>query len=109
MIMIAQEAAVSQDRLWSQIVARVWSDEEFKQRFKNDPRGVLAEHGIDTPEGVDIRVVEDSPEVRHIVLPPPPVDELTDEELIGTTVAYCYSGACGRCGCGCGRCRCNCL
>jgi len=107
-IMIAEETKLSQERLWSQIIARVWADEEFKQSFLSDPRGILAEHGIDMPDGVEIKVVEDTPGVRHFVLPPPPADELTDEELIGDTVAYCYSGGCGRCGCGCGRCACRC-
>jgi hypothetical protein len=106
--MIAQETSVSQARLWSQIVAQVWADEDFKQRFLDNPRGVLAEYGIETPEGVDLRVVEDTPEVRHFVLPPPPAEELTDEPLAGDIVAWCYSGGCGRCGCGCGRCGCRC-
>lgn len=106
--MIAQEAPVSQDRLWSQLIARVWSDEDYKQRLRDDPRGVLAESGIEMPDGVDIRVVEDTANVRHIVLPSPPTDELTDEELFGNSAAYCFSGDCGHCGCGCHRCRCRC-
>jgi len=106
--MIAQEAQVSQARLWSQIIAHAWSDEDFKQRLLDEPRSVLAEHGIEVPDGVDIRVVEDAAEVRHFVLPPPPDDELSDEQLGGDIVAWCYSGRCGHCGCGCGRCGCHC-
>src|SRR5579864_2776164 len=111
--MIAQQPSLSQERLWSQIVARVWSDEDFKERFMLDPRGVLVEHGLDVPEGVDIKVLEDTAKLRHIVLPPIPSDELTDEELVGSSpgVADSYSGwcgACGRCGCGCRRCGCRC-
>jgi hypothetical protein len=106
--MIAQTTPVSQERLWSQLIARVWSDDDFKQRLMVDPRGVLAEFGIEVPEGTDINVVEDTARVRHLVLPPSPANELTDEDLAGSNTAYCYSGDCGRCGCGCVRCRCHC-
>jgi hypothetical protein len=102
--MIAQATPVSQERAWSQVIARVWADEDFKQRLLLDPRGVLAENDIELPPDVDINVVEDSATVRHVVLPPPPSDELTDEELVGKDAAYCFCGACGRCGCGCGGC-----
>jgi hypothetical protein len=105
--MTPQAAPVSQDRIWSQVVARAWSDEDFKQRLIQDPRGVLAEHGADLPDGIDLEVVEDTSTTRHLVLPPPPSDELTDEELVGNSAAYCFSGDCGRCGCGCWRCRCD--
>jgi hypothetical protein len=102
---------MSEERLWSQLVAQVWSDEDFKQRLLSDPRAVLAEHGIDVPEDVEVRVVEDTPRVRHLILPPSPAGELTDEELVGTAVMDSFSGfsgGCGRCGCGCRRCRCRC-
>lgn len=107
--MIAQ---MSQERLWSQVLARVWSDADFKERLIRDPRGVLAEHGIDLPEGHEITVLEDTDTVRHLVLPPAPTEELVDEELVGSPVAgdsfsgWCgWCGSCGRCGCGCRRCR----
>jgi Nitrile hydratase, alpha chain len=102
---------MSEERLWGQVVARAWSDEDFKRRLLADPRAVLAEHGIDVPDDVEVRVVEDTPRVRHFTLPPSPAGELADEELVGTAVMDSYSGDsgnCGRCGCGCRRCRCRC-
>jgi hypothetical protein len=101
-------ATMSQERLWSQVIARTWSDEDFKERFMIDPRGVLAEHGIELPDDADIKVVQDTDTLRHLVLPAAPTDELTDEDLVGSEVAYCWCGDCGRCGCGCVRCRCAC-
>jgi hypothetical protein len=100
-------ATMSQERVWSQLIARVWSDAEFKDRFKRDPRGVLAEEGIELPHDAEIKVVEDTGTVRHLVLPPPPADELIEEDLMGPTVAYCWCGGCGRCGCGCHHCHCG--
>ncbi len=106
--MVAQTALASTERQWGRVIARAWSDEDFKQRLMDDPRGALAECGIDVPDDVDLFVMEDTDKVRHFVLPPPPTDELTDEQLGGSGVAWCYSGHCGRCGCGCGRCGCHC-
>lgn len=93
---------LTQDRTWSQIVARAWTDDEFRGRLIADPRSVLEEHGIETPEGVEIQVMEDTENVRHLILPPSPAEELSEEDLVGSEVAYCYCGFCGRCGhCGC--------
>ena len=102
---------MSQERLWSQLVARAWADEGFKQRLLSDPRGVLTEYGFDVPEGIEVRVLQDTPNVQHLVLPRSPEGELADEELVGTAVADSFSGICGfsgNCGCGCCGCRCRC-
>jgi hypothetical protein len=106
--MIAQTTTASQERTWGQIIARIWIDEDFKSRFMLDPRGVLAEYGIEMPVDIDIHVVEDTDTVRTIVLAPPPDGDLMEEELLEKNAAYCYSGHCGRCGCGCRRCGCYC-
>jgi hypothetical protein len=100
---------VSEDLLWSQIVARAWCDEGFMKRLWSDPRAVLAEHDLEVPPGIEVNVeegtevkVEDTDAVRHFILPGSPPDDLTDEELVGDGVAWCC-GACHGCGC---RCRC---
>jgi hypothetical protein len=68
------------------VVERAWSDEDFKSLLLRDPLAAVAEEGLDIPEavrgcGVRFRVVEDTDEVRHIVLPARPDDELSDLEL----------------------------
>jgi hypothetical protein len=115
---------LSADLLWSQIVARAWCDEGLKQRLLSDPRNVLAEHGIDVPEGIevkvaegeDVKVVEHPDRVLHFTFPLNPPDDLMDEDLLGGVMAGCFSavcaacaacGACGRCACRCS-CRCSC-
>jgi hypothetical protein len=42
---------------YSKIMALSWVDEDYKSRLLNDPRSVLAEAGIATPEGARISVV----------------------------------------------------
>ena len=50
--------------------------------------------------------VDDTATARRFILPASPPQELIEDDLVEGAVAYCYSGACGRCGaCGC-RCRC---
>ena len=99
---------VSQDRLWGQIVARAWSDDDFKRRVLSDPETVFAEYGVELPEGTDVMVLEDTATTRHFVLPVSPDGDLMEEELIGGGSSYDsfsgFCGRCGRCGCGCGGC-----
>jgi len=88
---------------WGLLVARAWSDDDFKRRLMANPAAVLEEFGIETPPGVEWRVVEDGPQVRHLVLPPSPSGELSDEELTCSIGLDSFSGMCGGCGgCGCG-------
>jgi hypothetical protein len=104
---------MSEDMLWSQVVARAWCDEAFMKRLRSDPRNVLAEHGMEVPEGTEVLVeegdevgVEDADEVRRFTFTVCPTDELADEDLLGGAVAW-WCGACGACG-ACGRCACRC-
>ena len=43
------------DKLNSLIVS-CWNDELLKERLMSDPLAVLAEHGIDVPKGVTVKV-----------------------------------------------------
>ena len=107
--MIAQ---ISEELVWSQIVARAWCDDAFMQRLLSDPRAVLAEHGLEGLPGMEVEVVlgtevmvDDTDTVRRFVLPANPSHDLSEEDLVGDAVAWACGG-CGRCGaCGC-RCRC---
>jgi hypothetical protein len=65
-----------------QIIAKAWADEEFKQRFLADARAVLKEEGVDIPDGIEVRVVENTDKVFHMLLPNKPrAKELSDDEL----------------------------
>ena len=67
----------------AEIFAACWKDEAFKARFLSDPKGILREYGVDVPEGIDLRVVENADDCVHITLPVPPADQdnLSDEDL----------------------------
>jgi len=103
------------DYQWGQIVGRAWADEDFNQRLRADPAGVLTEYDLSPPAGLRIKVLEDTDQVpedtdgvMHLVLPgKPSVAELSEEELcnVGGAVAAarCGCGGCHGCG-GCGGC-----
>lgn len=58
------------------------SDPILKKRFLNEPKTVLAEHGIHVPDGMVLEILEDSATVHHLVLPYfSPGNDLTAEEI----------------------------
>ena len=68
----------------AKLFAACWKDEALKARFMSDPKAVLAEYGIDVPDGIGVNVVENSDNTVHITMPAAPAgDELSDEELAG--------------------------
>ncbi len=56
---------------WNKIVAKAWVDEDFKQRLLDDPTTVLREEGVDVPEGMTIKCVENTESQTYMVLPFP--------------------------------------
>ncbi len=63
------------------VVAKAWSDEAFKAKLKGDPRAALAEMGVETPAGTVVKVVEDTADTVHLVLPLAPPGDLSQDEL----------------------------
>lgn len=68
------------ERSFSQVVAQAWSDNDYRQRLLQDPEAVLGERGLTPPAGKQVRIVEDTEDTVHVVLPAKPT-ELTDEQL----------------------------
>ena len=65
------------------LFAACWKDEALKARLMADPKAVLAQHGMDVPDGMDVKVVENAANCVYITMPAAPVGHLTlsDEEL----------------------------
>jgi hypothetical protein len=111
--MIAQ---LSEELVWSQIVAKAWCDEDFMERLLAEPRAVLLEHDLEVPPGTEVEVVlgtevrvDDTGSGLRFTLPAGPSHELSEEDLVVGPVAWCACGACGACGrCGACACRCAC-
>ena len=67
----------------AKLFAACWKDDALKQRFMSDPGAVLAEYGMDVPDGIDVNVVENTDNTVHITMPAPPSGgmDLSDDEL----------------------------
>ena len=63
------------------IVARAWRDPAFKARLLADPHAALKEAGVTVRDGVTVKVVENTDSHFHLLLPPKPSGELSDEAL----------------------------
>jgi hypothetical protein len=71
---------------YDKVVAKAWSDEEFKRTLIADPESVLKENGVEVPEGMEIKVVENTDKLVHVTLPPKPKEgELSDQDLQNVT------------------------
>lgn len=68
------------ESIMQQMVVRCWTDAEFKTQLLADPVAILQTQGVQVPVGVQVRVVQDSDQVVHWVLPSRP-SELSDAAL----------------------------
>ena len=66
-------------RIAADVYERTMTDPEFKAQFIADPAAVLSAAGVEVPEGLTIKVVENSSTTFHVVLPDP--EAITDELL----------------------------
>jgi hypothetical protein len=63
-----------------------------------DPKAVLAEYGMDLPDGMAVNIVENTDNTVHITMPAPPSghQDLSDDELSdaagGSYVRQVYAG-----------------
>ena len=60
-------------------------DENFRQEFKSDPKASMRAHGVDVPEGIEIVVVESTPQKHYVAMPPLQSGEISDEQLAGVS------------------------
>jgi len=84
-------------QLWSQLVAKAWSDDALRQRLVSDPKSVMEENGLPIPPGVDVRVVENTENVVYLPLAAKPSQaELSEEDLsLAVGRGRPIGGACG--------------
>lgn len=68
------------EKSWPKIIAKAWSDKEFKKRLLNNPHEVLKEYGIDVPLHFKIEIHENEKESFHLTLPNKTEEGLLSEE-----------------------------
>lgn len=71
---------MSVDSLKVQIIKKAWEDPAFKQLLLSDPKAALKQgFGIDVPDEIELKVVEETPTSLALVIPPNPEEVLKAE------------------------------
>ena len=86
------------------IANKAAADPAFRKRFKNDPKGVLADMGFSVRDTITIHVVEESPTDTYVVLPKAAAragagGELSDDALDAVSAGQ-FNANCFSCGAG---------
>jgi hypothetical protein len=72
----------NQIKSYEQLFEQVRTDEKFKQRFLQEPKSVLTEMGIEIPDSIEIEIHQDTPTLKHLVIPADDSsNELSESEL----------------------------
>jgi len=85
---------------FAKVVARAWTDDAFKAKLLSNPTAALAEVGIRIPPSVTVKVLENTQDTLHLVLPPVPFEgELDDYDLerlaaTDTPTGFCCTHDC---------------
>jgi len=81
-------------KAYGKLVAKAWSDAEFKAELLADPMKVFKENSMEVPAGIEVRMVENTDKIINFILPPEPSDELSDEQLEGAAGGVCFICSC---------------
>jgi hypothetical protein len=78
----------------SQLAERAWTNEALKNELLSDPKRVIHENGIETPEGFDIEAVADRESISFNLVPQKQQDtgELSESNLEAVTGGTSNSG-----------------
>jgi hypothetical protein len=66
---------------WTRAIERAMKDKSFRTRLLDNPTLTLKEAGVDVPDGLAIKVVENTANQVYMVLPDSGDDQLSDIEL----------------------------
>lgn len=63
-------SAAAKIAVYTQLVAKSWTDSSLRSSLLSNPASTLAAHGISVPSGVQVRAVESSPTELVLAVPP---------------------------------------
>lgn len=69
-----------QAKKMSQIIAKCWADETYKQKLLADPGAALKAEGMELPADLTVKALENTDKVFNLVIPAKPTD-LSDDDL----------------------------
>ena len=78
------------------VIARAWTDADYKAKLLSDPHAALAEAGVEVSAGTNVKVVENTADTVHVVLPLAPTETgkvpMDELEKIAGGGSYSYTG-----------------
>lgn len=78
-----------------EVIKKAWSDEDFKQRFLNNPKSVIADEiGETLPENIEFEVLQETENTVYFVLPNNPIPNMSEEELSAEALESVAGGVC---------------
>ena len=71
------------DPVVGRLIKKAWADATFKKKLLTDPKPIIADAtGVELPGDVSVKIHEDTPGVKHMILPVNPNSEdLSDADL----------------------------
>ncbi len=83
----------TRQELESNLVAKAWQDDAFKQQLMSDPKSAIAEAGLSLPDDIKVEVIEETNRTFYLVIPQPPsqVDELSEADLESVAGGFAMS------------------
>jgi hypothetical protein len=67
------------DTLFGKLIAKAWRDPAFKADLIANPAAALKAEGVVVSSGMTVTVLENTDKHFHLVLPPAPTDEPSDD------------------------------
>jgi hypothetical protein len=77
---------------YAAVIGQAATDPAYRSRLIADPLATMQAAGMTVPDGVAVKVVENTDTLVHLVLPPAATQELTDQDL--EAVAGGVTGGC---------------
>ena len=88
-----------QQKKWAVCVAKAWADDQYKQRLITNSAAVLKEEGFSVPKGMNIKVVENTSDEFHMVIPVAPdsaegaIEDVEERLAAMSCLCLCLLGA----------------
>ncbi len=79
---------------YAKVIAKAWSDPQFKAQLLKNPEKVLKEQGIMLPPGKKVEVCESNETTLYFVIPQKPQGALSEKELESIAGGACMCLAC---------------
>ncbi|MHA6480624.1 NHLP leader peptide family RiPP precursor [Paenibacillus sp. strain BS8-2] len=66
---------MNEQELRNKIIEKAWEDAEFKKQLLADPKAAIKDaFGIEVPENVSVKALEESADSYYVVIPQNPAD-----------------------------------